>query len=142
MEQIKFYYRFKPVFIDFLSEKEIKKYNSELSSFGCLEEQLNILNYSYNNATKERADIIINPLPAISGVTELQVYHKIKFKLFSHDIKENCFCLCITKFNNENELSLFFRNTENFFEVTQIFEDFIENGTIPELHEWKVKFIG
>lgn len=142
MAQYTFFYRFEPLGIDFSSAKEIKQYNSELTSFSCLENQLNKLKFAYDNATKERADIAIDVLPDLSGVAELQVYHKIKFKLFSHKLKLNCFSICISKYNTKNELSLFFYETENFDEVKQILKDFIENKTLPELSGWKTTFIG
>lgn len=142
MEQIKLYYRFKAIAIDFLDEKEIKKYNAELLSFSCLDEQFDKLKFAYDNATKECADIKINALPDISGVIELEVYHRIKHKLFSHTIKSNCFSLCVTKFDEHNQLSLFFYETMNFKEVKKIFEDFIVSHKIPELSKWDIKFIG
>ena len=142
MEQSKLYYRFKAIGIDCSDEKEIKKYNSELTSFDCLNDQFIKLKSAYENATKERADIVVNALPDLSGVSELQVYHNIKYKLFSHAVKSNCFSLCISKFNNSDQLSLFFYDTENFDEVKQIFEDFIVNNIIPDLSKWKMTFIG
>ena len=142
MEQNIFYYRFKPIGIDFSDEKEIKKHNRELTSFSCISDQLGKLQSAYDNATKERADIIINVLPEISGVNELQVFHNVRYKLFSHTVKRNCFSLCVTKFDNSDQLNLYFYDTEDFNEVKQIFEDFIEKKIIPDLSKWERKFIG
>ncbi|MDE6105242.1 MAG: hypothetical protein K2G38_06155 [Clostridia bacterium] len=142
MEQIKFYYRFKAIAVDFLDEKEIKKYSEELSSFSCLDGQFAKLKSAYENAEKERADIIVNAMPDISGVIELQVFHNIKYKLFSHTVKRNSFSLCVTQFDESNHVSLYFYDTLNFNEVKQIFENFISNKTIPDLSKWNKKFIG
>ncbi len=136
-----FSYRFNAIGIDISDVNEVRKYNSVLSSVHCLDEQFDKLESSYKNATKERADIIINVLPDISGVAELSVYHKIDFKLFSRTVKRNCFSLCISKYNNDT-LSLYFYNTDNFVEVKQIFVDFIEHKTVPDLSDWECKFIG
>lgn len=138
----KFFYRFKPIGIDFTDEREIRKYNSELTSFNCLEDQFTKLEYAYKNATKERADIVINVIPKLSGVIEISVFHKIKYKLFSRIVKSQCYSFCITQFDDSNQLSLFFHDTENFKEVKQIFQDFIENQAIPDLKNWKQQFIG
>lgn len=64
-------------------ETEIKKQNSELTSFNCLEEKFGQLESAYINATKKRECIRINVTPTISGIYELGVYHKIKRKFFS-----------------------------------------------------------
>jgi len=137
-----FFYRFKAIGIDFSDENEIRKYNSALSSIHCLDEQFNNLETSYINATKERADIVINVMPDISGVIELSVFHNIVFKLFSHTVKRNLFSLCLTKYNNNDTLELYFHDTDNIKEVKTIFKNFIENHSVPNLSDWKCKYIG
>lgn len=140
--QHKFYYRFEAVGIDVSDEQEIKKYNSELTSFDCLNERLRILKTAFDYATKERADIILDVLPEISGVIELQVYHSIRYKLFSRTVKRNCFSLCITKYNDIGQMGLYFYDTTDFNEVKQILTDFIEKKAIPDLSNWKCTWIG
>ena len=141
MEPHNFYYRFKAMAIDFSDEKDVKKYSQELTSFSCLNDQLNKLKSAYDNATKERADIIINVLPCVAGVTELQVFHNIRFKLFSHTVKVNCFSFCATKFDDD-KLYLHFYDTNDFNEVKRIFEGFIEKKSIPDLNNWDSTVIG
>ena len=142
MSEHQLYYRFKSVGIDFFDKNDIKKYNLPLTSFDCLSEQLFNLESAYKNETKESAHIIINAIPEICGVAELSVCHIIKLKPFSRTVKKNCFSMCISKFEFNEELNLYFYHTEDFSEVRQILENFIENEKLPDLSKWKCQFIG
>lgn len=79
----KFFYRFHPISIDSSDENEVRKYGRELNSPDDITSQFQLLKSSFDQAKKERADII-NMLPPVSGTDELSVFHKIRFKLFSH----------------------------------------------------------
>ena len=83
-------------------------------------------------------DITVNVLPDILGVTELYVYHKIKRKLFSKDIKKQSFSFCITKYEQSDDThALYEYETINFKEVENIFNELIINHAIPKLNTWK-----
>lgn len=140
MDTYNFYYRFEAFSIDEVNENEIKKYNSELISVECLKNQLSKLKLAYDNQTKDRADIIINVYPALTGVTELGVYHKIKYKLFSHKVTQQFYSIQISKGNTKG-LGVYFYNTNNFDEVKKILLDFIKDYKIPDLSNWEYKFI-
>lgn len=133
----KFYFRFKPIFIDNSDEKEIVKYNQVLHFFDELSPRFSELKKAYDNNEKNRADIIVNVLPDICGVTEISVYHKIKFKLFSKVSKQNVFSICIEQYAEDDSLSLFFYDTADFNEMKQIFSDFINEYTLPDLSKWQ-----
>ncbi|MDE5602292.1 MAG: hypothetical protein K2J16_07340 [Clostridia bacterium] len=141
MSEHKLYYRFKPIGIDWSDEKEIKKHNLPLTSFECLSEQLFHLDSAYKNKTKDPADIIINAVPEIWGVVELHVCHQIGFKLLSRAVKTNCFSICISKIEFNEEMNMYYYDTEDFSEVRQILQDFIENKKIPDLRKWKCEFV-
>ena len=93
MADQKFFYRFEPIVIDFSDEREIRKYGRELHSFDDLSTQLKSLRSAFEQATKVRADIIVNMLPSVSGAVELTVFHKIRYKFFSHTLKKIVFPL-------------------------------------------------
>ena len=135
------YYRFEDNFVDFYNEKEVKKRNLPLTSFDCLSEQLYNLEAAYKDQTKESADIIINAIPEICGVAEIYVCHKIKFKLFSRAVKVNCFSMCISRIELNEELYLYEYDTEDFGEVRQVLEDFVKNKKLPDLSKWKRQYI-
>ena len=82
MTDQKFYYRFDPISIDSSDENEVRKYGRELNSLDDLASQFQLLKFSFDQTKKERADIIINMLPPVSGTDELSVFHKIRFKSF------------------------------------------------------------
>jgi len=143
MSNVKYYYRFEAVGIDWSSEKDIKKHNKELISFDDLSDQFDKLKAAFDNASKERADIAINAFPLVSGwVAEFQVYHNIKYKLFSKEVKNQNFALSISKYNNHEELGMYDYFTTDFGEVKQIFYDIIVNQKLPELSKWKYTHIG
>lgn len=135
---LKFYYRFMPLGVDYTSKKDIEKYSTELKTFDNLSNQFHKLKVAFDTASKERADIAVNVLPDIFGVTELCVYHNIKRKLFSKDIKKQCFFLCLTRYEPPNEIhALYEYETTNIKEVESIFSGLINNQLIPDLNNWK-----
>lgn len=121
-------------------EVEIKKRNSTLTSFSCLEEQFNKLESAYINATKKRQNIIINVSPTISGIYELSVYHKIKRKFFSRTIKVNCYSLYICKLVDANKICDWNYQTNDINKVKQIFRNFYEKQIAPDLTDWEITF--
>ncbi len=142
MADQKFFYRFEPIVIDFSDEREIRKYGRELHSFDDLSTQLKSLRSAFEQATKVRADIIVNMLPSVSGAVELTVFHKIRYKFFSHTLKKNCFSIDLLKYNEADVLGMYFYETTDFSEVVRIFSDLIEKRTLPELQKWKYSRIG
>ena len=137
-----FYYRLKPLGIDYSNKKDIVKYNDVLNSFNDLSEQFDALQRAFDQLEKTRADIIINVLPDISGVVEISVYHKIKFKFFSQKVKQNVFSLSIDKYDSDGKLSLFSYETSSLDEVKFIFRDFIDNNNVADLDKWYCTYIG
>ncbi len=135
MDDVQFYYRLKPIAIDFTDQREVEKYNSVLLSMSCLDEQFDKLEVAYRDQTKERADIIVTVIPAIDGVMELSVYHQIRRRLFSREIKYNDFFLTIERLVGDSTY-LYWYDTEDIQEVKQMFADMIENKQIPDLTKW------
>lgn len=122
-------------------ETEIKKQNSKLTSFDCLEEQFDKLESAYINATKKSENIRINVIPAISGIYELGVHHKIKRNFFSRAIKVNCYYIHICKIISENKICDYACQTDDINRVKQIFKDFYEKRVAPDLTDWEITFI-
>lgn len=136
------YYRFKAVGIDVLDNSDVEKHSTPLQSADCLSEGFDRLKRAFDNRTKERADIIVNAVPAVAGILEIAVFHKIKFKPFSRAVKTNVFSLCITHIDYSDKMRLYYLETDDFTAVKEIFTDFTENGKAPALSDWKCKFIG
>ena len=113
----KLYYRFDAIGIDCFDEDDIKEHSRELISANCLNEQFDKLRSAYEQATRNRADVIINAVPEISGIFEIAAYHKIAYKLFSRKVKSNCFCVCITHIDDCEKLRLYFLRTDDFYAV-------------------------
>ena len=138
MNNLKFYYRFEPIAVDYSSERDVKKHSKELNAFNDLSEQFHKLRIAFDAASNERADIQINILPDILGITEICVYHRIKRKLFSKAIKKQCFFLCITRYEPPNEThALYEYETTSIEEIERIFNELITNQIIPNLNIWK-----
>lgn len=137
MNASKFYYRFKPIGIDVSDEKEVKRYNEELTSFAVFERQFDLLKTAYVEQLKERADIIINAFPCVDGVAELAVFHNIKLKLFSRTVKWQKLSLCATCYDATDNSILYFYDTQDFDEVKRIFEDFVTKRKIPDFRFWE-----
>lgn len=142
MNEQKFYYRFNAVFVEDFDEKSLKKYCSELKYLSELDGQFEKLQRAFVNAEKERADIIVNAYPELSGVAELSVFHQIKFKLFSKTVKKNVFTMCATSYGKDGDSTLYFYETADFEQVKRWFTDFIEKGQIPDFTHWEKHYIG
>lgn len=137
MNTSKLYYRFESIGLDVTDEKEVKKYNEELTSFVVLERQFDLLKTAYDGQLKERADIMIDALPDVDGVAELAVFHNIKLKLFSRAVKWQKFSLCATYYDVADNSFLYFYDTQDFDEVKRIFEDFVTKRKIPDFSSWE-----
>lgn len=135
------YYRYDAVGIDVFDRSDIEKHGKQLESRDCLSERFAVLKNAFDDHTKERVDIIVNALPAIAGIAEIAVYHKIKFKLFSHKIKCNGFYICITYVDPHDKMRLYFLETSDFYTVKRIFTEFIDDGKCPDLAAWKCEYI-
>ena len=78
----KFYCRIDASMIDYCDEKEVREHSRELASFCDLSERFSLLKRAYETANKEHTNIVINPLPPMSGVAELS-----KGKFFRERLK-------------------------------------------------------
>lgn len=87
----KFYCRIDASMVDYCDEKEVREHSRELASFCDLSERFSLLKRAYETANKEHTNIVINPLPPMSGVAELSVFHCFKRKIFSRKVKANFF---------------------------------------------------
>ena len=140
-EILKYYYSINGLGVDYFDKKAILKYNQELNSFEDLSEPFELLEKSYENVTKERADIMVCVLPHdtethINGVVEITAYHKTKSKPFLKKRTENIFSLCTAKITATGT-ELYFYETTNFYEVKTIFYDYIVSQKIPDLISWE-----
>lgn len=142
MSKQEFYYRFEAIALDLSDEQEIRTDNLKLTHFSCLDEQFAKLKAAYDNMLRERADIMVNPLPEVCGLAELSVYHNIKFKLFSRKVKSQQFTLCATTYDSDGAMSLYFYDTNDFYFVKQAFEKLITECKIPDFSLWEHIFIG
>lgn len=138
MNDLRIYYRFDAIGLDYSSEKDVKKYSEELTSFDNLSNQFYNLKVAFDTASKERADIAINIFPDICGVTELDVYHRIHRKLFSKEIKKQCFYLYMIKYEpSEDTDAMYEYESKDIEEVKNIFNDLLTKHKAPELIMWK-----
>ena len=137
MKETQLYYRLDDIGIDVTDEKEVKKYNERLTSFAELEKPFSLLETAYNDRIKQRADITVNAFPEIDGVAELSVYHDIKFKLFSRNVKRQRFSLCATYYGSNGESRLYSYETQDIAEVRSIFENFVTARLCPDFSAWE-----
>lgn len=142
MGYIQYYYRLNSFGHDNFDESEIKKYNHELASLDDLSSQFKLLKDSYADFSKERADIKVCVLPDpaekyLNGVVEIAVYHKLKRKPFSKEIKENVFSMSITQ-GSPTGIDLYFYDTTDFEEVKKIFVEYINTQKIPDTSKWEL----
>jgi hypothetical protein len=137
----KIYYYFKPIGIDFSSEKEIKKHCTELSDFKELGEQFNKLKQAFIASSKDRCDIGLVFYPIFMGIVDIQVFHKISFKLFSKKVKKQSFYISASKYDNDGVLTMYSHETLDFSEVIQIFSSLVNDKELPRLNEWHIDAI-
>ena len=141
MDDVKIYYRFKAIAIDFSDINEVEKYSTLLKDYSDLKEQLALLKTSYDNEVKERADIALVAVPEISGVVEMSAFNDLRFHLFSRKVKKHCISMCITKYEDNEALGMYFKEFNNFEEVENIFKEFVNNHKLPDLKTWECKII-
>jgi hypothetical protein len=141
MNQIKYYYRLEPIAIDNWDEHDIKKYNRELNSFDDLSKPFEFLKKSYETLTTEPMviSVCITPdqQPNLNNVIEINVFHYIKRKLFSKEIKKHCFRITLTA-TTPDHIDLYSYETTDFDFVKQIFYNYIVNQQTPDTSLWKV----
>ena len=138
----KFYCRIDASMVDYCDEKEVREHSREMASFCDLSERFSLLKRAYETANKEHTNIVINPLPPMSGVAELSVFHCVKRKIFSRKVKANFFYLSIDRYDSFGEMGWYECKTESIEKVEEIFRDFIEKRKLPSLLGWKYKYIG
>lgn len=131
------YYRFDAVAIDFDSQKDLEKHCQKLTSFTDLAVQLDKMKYAFNNAENVRADVIVNALPCVDGIAEIAVYHKIKSKLFSRQVKSQCLCMVATHVG-EN-ITLYTKETQDFAIVESTLKQFVQEGKAPVFVGWQAE---
>lgn len=129
-EQTVFYYRFNSIGVDLSSVNDVEKHSQKLVSFADIEGRLQQLKYAFRNKEKARQDLFVTSVG--KTIAELSVYHNIKFKLFSKNLKKQCFSLCL----DCNDGKLYFYETDDFDFVAQLFEDFVKNK-LPETSKWE-----
>lgn len=139
---MKFYYRLNGMGIDNWDEKEVLKYNEELNSFEDLAQPFERLKEAFENKSKDRVDIMVCVLPGKTshtyGVIEVTACHIIKKKLFSGEIKKQCYALSVTKEGREESTMLYFKETTNFEEVKTLFYTYIVEQMNLQLSGWDV----
>lgn len=84
-----------------------------------------------------RADVIVNALPYVNGIAEIAVYHKIKFKLFSRQVKSQCLCMVATHVG-EN-ITLYTKETQDFALVEKTLKQFVQEGKVPVFVGWQTE---
>ena len=136
----KYYYDLKGMGIDIFDEKDIKNYCNELNSFDELTSQFNLLKNSFENKANERADIGIYRIPVSVEVSSLHVFHKLEKKFFSRKIIDNFFTISHDK-ETSDAYYIYFYKTYNFYEVREIFHDFIVNKKLPDVTKWEKTLI-
>ncbi|MDR1697375.1 MAG: hypothetical protein LBR37_00420 [Erysipelotrichaceae bacterium] len=137
MANYKFYYGFNAITIDYSSTSDIKKYYKPLNSFTDLSERFHQLKMAFDNKLKERAELSVVILPDISGLVELQVFHRIQYRFFSREVKHQCFIVCATKYEDNGEtIALYEYKTTSFNEVKTIFSELVEDHIVPKFGKW------
>ncbi len=130
-EQTVLYYRFQPVGIDLTSLGDVEKHSEKLVGFADIERRLQQLESAFRNKEKQRCDLTVTMVG--KTVAELSVYHDIKFKLFSHNVKRQYFSLCIASVEDN---AIYFYETDSFDFVQAAFVNLVENHTLPDTSTW------
>lgn len=132
-----FYYNFYAVGLDDFDIKEIRKYSRRLNDLSELSARFEQLRSSYENMSKERADIAVYACPPVSGVASVSAFNYLRRGLFSKKIKRHCISLCVTKEEEDGSLSLYFYGAQDFNFVKELFRGFIEQNKIPDFDGWE-----
>lgn len=129
MTGITFYYDTEAIGLNAADKRELEKYCRVLLRREDLDERLEMLRGAYEREEKERADLSVYASPPVNDVQEVGVFHLLTRSLFSRKVKRNLFRLNASRYSGD-VLELYFRDTQRFEEVRQIFLRFLDGEPI------------
>lgn len=129
MTGITFYYDTEAIGLNAADKRELEKYCRVLLRREDLDERLEMLRGAYEREEKERADLSVYASPPVNDVQEVGVFHLLTRSLFSRKVKRNLFRLNVSRYSGD-VLELYFRDTQRFEEVRQIFLRFLDGEPI------------
>ena len=94
-----------------------------------LAERPEMLRGAYEREEKERADLSVYASPPVNDVQEVGVFHLLTRSLFSRKVKRNLFRLNVSRYSGD-VLELYFRDTQRFEEMRQIFLRFLDSEPV------------
>ncbi len=129
MTGITFYYDTEAIGLNAADKRELEKYCRVLLRREDLDERLEMLRGAYEREEKERADLSVYASPPVNDVQEVGVFHLFTRSLFSRKVKRNLFRLNVSRYSGD-VLELYFRDTQRFEEVRQIFLRFLDGEPV------------
>lgn len=129
MTGITFYYDTEAIGLNAADKRELEKYCRVLLQREDLDERLEMLRGAYEREEKERADLSVYASPPVNDVQEVGVFHLLTRSLFSRKVKRNLFRLNVSRYSGDVP-ELYFRDTQRFEEVRQIFLRFLDGEPI------------
>ena len=129
MTGITFYYDTEAIGLNAADKRELEKYCRVLLRREDLDERLEMLRGAYEREEKERADLSVYASPPVNDVQEVGVFHLLTRSLFSRRVKRNLFRLNVSRYSGD-VLELYFRDTQRFEEVRQIFLRFLDGEPV------------
>lgn len=129
MTGITFYYDTEAIGLNAADKRELEKYCRVLLRREDLDERPEMLRGAYEREEKERADLSVYASPPVNDVQEVGVFHLLTRSLFSRKVKRNLFRLNVSRYSGD-VLELYFRDTQRFEEVRQIFLRFLDGEPI------------
>ena len=129
MTGIAFYYDTEAIGLNAADKRELEKYCRVLLRREDLDERLEMLRGAYEREEKERADLSVYASPPVNDVQEVGVFHLLTRSLFSRKVKRNLFRLNVSRYSGD-VLELYFRDTQRFEEVRQIFLRFLDGEPV------------
>ena len=129
MTGITFYYDTEAIGLNAADKRELEKYCRVLLRREDLDERLEMLRGAYEREEKERADLSVYASPPVNDVQEVGVFHLLTRSLFSRKVKRNLFRLNVSRYSGDVP-ELYFRDTQRFEEVRQIFLRFLDGEPI------------
>ena len=135
MTGITFYYDTEAIGLNAADKRELEKYCRVLLRREDLDERPEMLRGAYEREEKERADLSVYASPPVNDVQEVGVFHLLTRSLFSRKVKRNLFRLNVSRYSGDVP-ELYFRDTQRFEEVRQIFLRFLDGEPIST-EGWK-----
>ena len=129
MTGITFYYDTEAIGLNAADKRELEKYCRVLLRREDLDERPEMLRGAYEREEKERADLSVYASPPVNDVQEVGVFHLLTRSLFSRKVKRNLFRLNVSRYSGD-VLELYFRDTQRFEEVRQIFLRFLDGEPV------------